>query len=138
MMCDMLLNRSKTVIPGICLLIMIFITGQVYPQQLTTETYHERLFYLCKAWGHMKYYHSEIAKKNINWDDELLVISRAAKTESNSEFSESLLQMLTAPGETEKPTDEPPVVPDSLRIVKDTSWIYNTFFTDTSTAIYPG
>lgn len=96
----------------------------------TNETYYTRVFHSCKAWGLMKYFHSEIRGGDVNWDDEFLALIRQAKTQTDQAFDTSLYHMLTLPGESQYPDEEAPVIHDTLKIFKDTTWIYDDFYSD--------
>jgi carboxyl-terminal processing protease len=112
-------------------LIIIPISLNIYSQMLSDSIYHERLFYTCKAWGHFKYYHSELAKGSVNWDEALIeAIDGIKESEDNAAFNEVLLAMFNKAGEMEISTNSIPVIPDSLNnnLVRD--WIYNPIFSD--------
>ncbi|HZX62896.1 MAG TPA: GEVED domain-containing protein [Bacteroidales bacterium] len=96
--------------------------------QIPTADYYQRLFFLCKAWGHAKYYHTEIAKGLVNWDNELLRAAAAAKNApTNDAFNDSLLQMLNNAGPMGTSSATLPVIPDSLNNNLDLSWIQDPF-----------
>ena len=117
------------------LLIILFILYSVsfsFADTVPDSIYHERLFYLCKAWGLAKYHHTEIAAGNVNWDDELFTAIHGAKySPTNEGFNDSLQCMLDNAGPMGIDSDPLPVVPDSLYIVGDFSWIQDDIFTDT-------
>lgn len=49
----------------------------------------DRLFYVCKIWGFLKYYHPLVAKGSFNWDEKLQsIIEKTAKYQTYSEFSD--------------------------------------------------
>jgi carboxyl-terminal processing protease len=99
---------------------------------LPDSVYYERLFYLCKAWGHAKYYHTEIANGNINWDDELFKAIHGAKfSPTGAGFNDSLRSILNNAGTMGSSTVTLPTVPDSLNNNTDLSWIQNDIFSDT-------
>ena len=103
--------------------ILIFCSVSVLSQSVPDSVYHKRLFYLCKVWGHAKYYHTEIANGSINWDDELLRAINGAKYAPTTEaFNDSLLVMLNNAGEMGTSTGPIPEVPDSLNNNSDLGW----------------
>ena len=120
--------------------ILFFITA-TFPfgiyAQVSDSVYYERLYYTCKVWGHAKYYHSRIAKGEVNWDNVLLNTLPDIKNASNNQdFNNSLLQMLQQAGETQTGSGELPEIPDSLNNNIDLSWIYNPIFSnDVSAAL---
>ena len=49
----------------------------------------DRLFYVGKIWGFLKYYHPLVAKGSYNWDEKLQsIIEKTAKYQTYSEFSD--------------------------------------------------
>lgn len=112
--------------------LLLSLSLQVFPQT-DPAAYYNRLFYLCKVWGHAKYFHTEVAKGpgTINWDNQLLTAIEATRTaSSDTEFNAILLQMLNSAGPMGTSTVPLPTVPDELNINKDHSWmdspIYST------------
>ena len=118
----------------IVLLLCTLIIGcsNLISQPVQDSVYYERLYYLCKVWGHAKYYHTEIANGSINWDDELLrAINGAKYAPTNEAFNDSLLVMLNNAGEMGTSIVPLPEVPDSLNNNSDLGWIQDSFFSDT-------
>ena len=104
--------------------------------QVADSIYYNRLYHTCKVWGHVKYYHTEIANGNIDWDNVLLASVNAIKTApDNLAFSDSLLAMLNQAGEMGTSSDPLPAVPDSLNNNTDLSWIHDPIFSDPVKAI---
>ena len=98
--------------------------------QVSDSIYYNRLYYVCKAWGHVKYYHTEIAKGNVNWDIELLnTLDGIKNAPDNSSFNDSLALMLKNAGEMSISSSTLPSTPDSLNN-NDYSWIQNPIFLD--------
>lgn len=115
---------------------IIFLSFTSNSQIIDDSTYYERLFFLCKAWGHVKYYHSEIAKGSINWDDKLIEAIEDIKTaESNSDYNTVVEALINSAGTMEISNAELPQVPDSLNNNLDLDWIYNPIFSDTVSAM---
>jgi len=104
--------------------------------QVADSIYYNRLYYTCKVWGHAKYYHSEIASGNVDWDNALLGSLNAIKTAPNNiAFNEALLFMLNQAGEMASSSVALPTVPDSLNNNSDLGWIHNPIFSDPVKAI---
>jgi carboxyl-terminal processing protease len=104
--------------------------------QVSDEVYYERLFYLCKTWGHAKYYHTRIAAGLVNWDDELLTAASGAKSAPDTAaFNDVLLTMLNNAGEMGTIHSILPSVPDSLNNNNDLSWIQDPFFSEPVRAV---
>jgi len=114
------------------LMLLLFLGAfQVNSQAVPDSVYYERLFYLCKAWGHAKYYHTEIANGSINWDDELFKAIQGAKNSPTNEgFNDSLQMILNDAGEMGYNPNPLPEVPDSLNNITDYSWIQDEIFSD--------
>ena len=112
-------------------LIIIPISLNIYSQMLSDSIYHERLFYTCKAWGHFKYYHSELAKGSVNWDEALIeAIDGIKESEDNTAFNEVILAMFNKAGEMGISTNYTPIIPDSLNNNLDRDWINNSILSN--------
>ena len=70
----------------IAFIIMLIIAKQ----NLFAISVDSNYYRLCKVWGFLKYYDNEIKKKNINWDERFLDISKSNNI-SNKVIEESLL-----------------------------------------------
>lgn len=102
-------------------LITLTLTATLRAQDDTT--FYNRLYYTCKAWGFVKYFHSELAECSINWDSVLIAkIPEIKEAEDNDTFNDILLEMINAPGETALPNTELPEVPDSLMYNLNVAW----------------
>ena len=114
--------KSRTTLRLIAAFLLLGMGMQALPQ--TAADYYNRLFYLCKAWGHAKYFHTEIAKGTIKWDDQLITaIGRTKAAASDAEFNSALLLMLNSAGPMGSSTATLPAVPDELNNNLDHSWI---------------
>ncbi|MEJ2627734.1 MAG: S41 family peptidase [bacterium] len=92
-------------------------------QKSDKDIYYERLFLTCKVWGFVKYYHSEIAKGNLNWDNILIqMIDNIKKIYTNEGFNQLLKDMIDSAGEMAKPSTPLPQLPDSLKCNMDFDW----------------
>lgn len=95
----------------------------------TDTTYCNRLYYLCKAWGHVKYYHTEVGKGVIDWDQALFNAVRQTKNAtSNNDYNQALLTLLKTAGPMWSTTTGLPPLYDSLNNNKDYSWIQHQIF----------
>ncbi|MCK7580944.1 MAG: hypothetical protein MZV65_38590 [Chromatiales bacterium] len=114
------------------ILLSVIVTLQANSQAVPDSVYYERLFYLCKAWGHAKYRHTEIANGSINWDNELFKAVQGAKISPDNEgFNDSLQMILDNAGQMGINPAPLPEVPDSLNNITDYSWIQADIFSDT-------
>ena len=115
---------QKFVLVCLCLIFSIKSFAQ-------NEDYYERLFYTCKVWGHVKYYHTETAKGNVVWDDALLhSIGEIKNANNNNQFNEVIMNMINDAGELGTNFGFPPLLPDSLNNNLDLSWIDDGFLSD--------
>jgi carboxyl-terminal processing protease len=90
--------------------------------QAPTKT--EKLYYTCKVWGYMKYFHSHVSACKINWNkilvENLTMIDQAVTKE---EFNSALLGLMDEAGPMEIATTDPPEeIPYELRRNLDYSW----------------
>ncbi len=121
--------KTITKFKWISVILLLSVSMQLFAQSSTPGDYYNRLFYLCKAWGHAKYFHTEIAKGDINWDDQLLTAIESVKAAtSDDQFNEVLLQMLNSASPMGTSTVPLPDVSDDLNLNNDHSWMDNAIF----------
>jgi len=100
-------------------------------QTVPDSTYYKRLYYTCKVWGFLKYFHSEVAKGTKDWDNVLFQTLNGVKSDvSNNDFNNTLGNMLNSAGEMAQPTTQLPSVPDSLKYNLNLSWLNDPIFSD--------
>lgn len=115
------------------LLLFSFLCGTHAQAQ---SSYLERLYYLCKVWGHAKYYHTEIAAGNVNWDEALLqAVDSVKNSTTDAAFNGALLEMLNAAGTMGSPFGTLPTVPDSMNNNWDQDWIHDAILSPQVSAI---
>src|ERR1700728_2566658 len=62
-------------------------------------TYQQKLFYTCKVWGFVKYFHSNVSTCGVNWDSVLLHCLPLVKNAvTQNDFNNALDTMLNAAG----------------------------------------
>ncbi len=128
--------KISTIIKWTLIIVIALIPFISHAQINADSIYHNRLFYLCKAWGHVKYHHTEVANGSINWDNELLIaIGNSGNATSNTEYDDVIKTMVNNAGQMEMSTDTLPFVADSLNNNADISWFYNPIFSDTTSAL---
>lgn len=90
-----------------------------------TPTMQEKLYYTCKVWGFVKYYHSEVSVCNVNWDSVLLAVLPDVRSATTStEFNDALMNMLNAAGPMALSTTYfPDTLAPELKRNRDWSWI---------------
>ena len=116
-----ILNQSfmKRTILFLC----VFIGNYVSLAQ--TPTLQQKLYYTCKVWGFVKYYHSNVSTCNVNWDSVLVSILPVVENAVNdSEFNDALDTMLAAAGPMALSTTYfPDTLPANLKFNRNFSWI---------------
>jgi C-terminal processing protease CtpA/Prc len=110
----------------------VFLSENSNPANISspkTQEYYERLFYTCKVWGYVKYFHSATANCSINLDSILIQKLPFIETAAgNTEFNQILLDLINSPGEPALPTIHLPVVPDSLKYNLNLDWFHDEVF----------
>ena len=116
------------------LFIFIFASGPIISAQTVPDSlYDKRLYYTGKVWGFLKYFHSEVAKGNKNWDKQLFIaLEKLKNDESNDDFNNTLLALIDSAGTMEKSNAILPDVPDSLKFNLDFSWFKSSILLDTT------
>ncbi len=116
--------------------LIILFSFTVNYAQTNSETHYNNLFYTCKAWGYLKYFHTSLAEGKINWDDFLLSNLQKLKTvTTKDEFNNHLALYFNSVGAMQTPTTSPPNVPDDLKYNLKTDWFTNNSFSSTTTGV---
>ena len=102
--------------------LLLIAAASAYAQN---PSYQDKLYYTCKVWGFVKYYHSKVSICEVNWDSVLVnsfpVIKNAV---SGNEFNDALYQMLQAAGPmAPATTPSPDTLPAELTRNISTGWI---------------
>lgn len=93
------------------------------------NAYHERLYFVGKAWGHVKYYHPAVASGTVDWDQALISSLPAIKSaQSDDEFHAALLALLDKAGPMTEVEEPKPTIIDSLNNNSDLSWMKDEIF----------
>ena len=111
---------------GLIFLLCAFgvVSSSCMAQETNEDLYYNRLFYLCKIWGHVKYYHPEVASGNVDIDEVLLAaLPDVAVSESDEAFNTIVRSMLEDLGEVSEPSSSPIQTFDSLNNNSDLTWI---------------
>jgi hypothetical protein len=93
-------------------------------------TWQQRLYYACKVWGFVKYYHSRVSDCQVNWDSVLLqTLPRIKNAVTYHEFNDALDSMLLAAGPMEiATTSSPDTLPHELKRNLNFGWISDPVF----------
>lgn len=91
-------------------------------------TYNQKIFYTCKVWGLVKYYHSEVSTCQVNWDSVLVANLSAIRSSITwNDFNSALDTMLLAAGPMDIAiTPPPPVLPPDQRRNLNFAWTNDT------------
>lgn len=89
------------------------------------QSLQQKLYYTCKAWGFIKYYHSEVSTCSVNWDSVLLhVLPLVRSATTNDQFNDALDTMLAAAGPMAISTVPfPDVIAPELKRNRDFNWM---------------
>lgn len=97
----------------------------------TNPQYYDNLYYLCKVWGFVKYFHSEVAKGQIQWDAVLLSsIEEMENASDKQSFNEGIKNLIRQAGPLAVPVGSLLVPPDSLRFNLNLGWLQDDAFTE--------
>lgn len=101
----------------------IMVCGQTGPDSV----YLSRLYYTCKVWGFVKYFHPRVADRTMDYDAVLLnILPQVRSAGSNEDFNHVLTGMITEAGEVPVPDTAREDVPEDLRYNLDLSWFGDT------------
>jgi carboxyl-terminal processing protease len=101
----------------------------LYARTDADSTYYRRLYFLCKVWGYVKYFHTDVAKGRRHWDDIFMeTLAEVKAAQNNQAFNEALLYMIQRAGNMTKPSSFLPLIPDSLSYNLDLRWIQDPIF----------
>ena len=114
---------KKYILSSILYCIGLFVHSQ-------TTTYQQRLFYTCKVWGFVKYYHSGVSNCQVNWDSVLTATLPVIKNASSGdELNTALASMLAAAGPMQIATSpSPDTLPAELKRNLNFGWINDPVF----------
>jgi len=101
--------------------------AQVAPDSV----YYERLFYTGKIWGFLKYFHSEVATGNIDWDSKLIsALTNIKNDTTNQDFNVTLSNLIYNAGEMARIGYPLYDVHDSLKYNLNLNWLDDPIFSD--------
>ncbi|MDD5570420.1 MAG: S41 family peptidase [Bacteroidales bacterium] len=108
-------------------LIFCYTVTTIYSQN---PTYQQKLYYSCKVWGFVKYFHSKVSNCEVNWDSILvgnLPLIKNAVTKDD--FNNALDTMLNAAGPMDIAlTPLPDTLPPELKRNRNFGWINDSIF----------
>jgi len=117
------------------IILFSLINTSIIYSQATQDTLYQRLYYTCKVWGFLKYFHSEVAKGDLDWDSELIsTVSNVKNDTSNDDFNLSLSNMIDNAGIMEKRGYPLYDAHDSLKYNLELSWLSDSTLSDSVSA----
>ena len=111
-------------------LTLILISHSMFADQgnLTKE---DRIYYTCKIWGFLKYYHPLVSKGSFDWDKKMVdVLNITAKYKTHGEFSEYMANWIYYMGEVRPCNGCKRSIPNDAFKNFDLSWTQGNEFSD--------
>lgn len=103
--------------------ILLLFAGLAHAQK---PGYQEKLYYTCKIWGFVKYYHSEVSVCKVNWDSVLVSRFPAIKAAVGiTAFNNELDTLLKAAGPMALAATPAPLRTPGLKHNLDLAWIHD-------------
>ena len=113
------------------LVIFVICINFINAQTFQDNTYYKRLYYTCKVWGFLKYFHTEVAKVTNNWNLVLFqTLDNVKNDTSNSDFNKTLGNMINSAGNMALPRTQLPNIPDSLKCNLNLNWMNDPVFSN--------
>src|SRR5574337_1212319 len=109
------------------LLLPLFLSLSVFSQN---PTYQQKIYYTCKVWGFVKYYHSAVSTCQVNWDSVLVHYMPSVKNcVTQNDFNDVLDSMLLAAGPMQIAASSfPDTLAPELKRNRDWNWVNDTVF----------
>lgn len=93
------MDVNLSIVRNIFLLFVALYAISCHPKKELTEV--EKLAYVAKSWGLVKYYHSDIGTGKVNWDSVFIQhVELIRSATSNEEFNVELQKLLAVPSKT--------------------------------------
>ena len=104
------------------LLVLFVLPITVFAQAPSLQ---QKMYYTCKVWGFVKYYHSNVSNCNVNWDSVLVkFLPEVESAVTSDDFNNVLDSILHAAGPMAIATSSfPDMIPAELKRNRDWSWI---------------
>ncbi len=98
--------------------------------QAQNPTYQQKLYYTCKVWGFVKYFHSGVSTCQVNWDSVLIArLPSIQNAVTNSDFNNALDTLLIAAGPMAiVPGILPDTIAPALKRNRSFGWINDPVF----------
>lgn len=110
---------------------IFFLAGfAVYSSFGQSLSYQQKLYYTCKVWGFVKYYHSRVSVCDVDWDSVLVTTLPAIKSAvTTDQFNDALDSMLKAAGPMAiAKTPLPDTIAPELKRNRNFSWLSDPVF----------
>lgn len=111
-------------------ILLLLLCGIISGALSQNPTYQQKLYYSCKVWGFVKYYHSQVSNCEVNWDTVLVhTLPLIKNAVTNDDFNDALDTMLLAAGPMAiATTPSPDTLPPELKRNLNLRWISNPVF----------
>ncbi|MDD5570168.1 MAG: S41 family peptidase [Bacteroidales bacterium] len=108
-------------------LIFCYTVTTTYSQN---PTYQQKLYYSCKVWGFVKYFHSKVSNCEVNWDSVLVgTLPLIKNAVTKDDFNNALDTMLNAAGPMDIAVAPlPDTLPPELKRNRNFGWINDSIF----------
>jgi C-terminal processing protease CtpA/Prc len=112
------------------LFLLILFYGIITAALPQNPTYQQKLYYSCKVWGFVKYYHSQVSNCEVNWDTVLVhTLPWIKNAVTNDDFNDALDTMLLSAGPMALATSpSPDTLPPELKRNLSFGWIDDPVF----------
>lgn len=105
----------------LCVISILFINFS--KSQPADSVLYNNLYYTCKIWGFVKYFHSNVANALVDWDQVLLnTLPDVYEITSNEEFNTLMASFIESAGQQAEPTVDMPEYHDSTFLNLNTTW----------------
>lgn len=110
------------ILKAISLLLLLTVAGPSAMSQ--SPSYQQKLYYSCKIWGFIKYFHSEVSNCRVEWDSVLLrTLPLIKDAQTIDAFNDALDTLFAAAGQMElATTPRPDPLPPELRLNQNFLW----------------
>lgn len=110
------------ILKAISLLLLLTVAGPSAMSQ--NPSYQQKLYYSCKIWGFIKYFHSEVSNCRVDWDSVLVrTLPLIKDAQTNDAFNDALDALFAAAGQMEfATTPRPDPLPPELCLNQNFLW----------------
>jgi len=116
---------------AVLITLVVCLSAASFGQSSADSLYYNRLYYTCKVWGFVKYFHPRVADRSVLMDGILMnALPNIKNAPNDSVFNAILLRMIQEPGAVPVPTSPRPVAPKNLSFNLDLLWFNDNFLSE--------